>query len=82
MIVKGLMFVCFVSFVVKSLFLSYMHENDAETIISQTNVCKENVIVTKHNDRFHIGEMSVQVLHTPGHTPGSQVSNEKMNVQS
>lgn len=63
----------------KEFFLSisfprYMHEKDAETIIQQTKIPKDQVHVTKHQEVFKIGDMAVRVLHTPGHTPGSQVT--------
>ncbi len=49
-----------------------MHEGDAETIIKQTHLDRSRAHVTKHNERFQIGCMTVKVLHTPGHSPGSQ----------
>ncbi len=51
---------------------AYAHEKEAPTIIKQTGVDAARVHATKHNERFNVGDMVVRVLHTPGHTPGSQ----------
>ena len=51
---------------------AYAHERDAETIVKQTGVDAAKVHATKHQERFCVGNMAIRVLHTPGHTPGSQ----------
>lgn len=51
---------------------AYVHEMDAKSVHTQTSLPLTHIHQTKHNETFSIGQNRVRVLHTPGHTPGSQ----------
>ena len=46
----------------------YIHKNEAEFLKGM----KDNIYKVEGGDQIHIGEVEIQFLHTPGHTPGSQ----------
>lgn len=50
----------------------YVHAADADSVIKQTGLSDAQCHRTKHNDLIHVGSCAIRVLHTPGHTPGSQ----------
>lgn len=46
----------------------YVNKHDAEFV----KVSAPNLVKTDHGDEVKIGNLTVKLLHTPGHTPGSQ----------
>lgn len=46
----------------------YINKHDAEFV----DVPKMNLVKTDQGDVIEIGQQKIEVLHTPGHTPGSQ----------
>jgi len=46
----------------------YVNKNDAEFV----KVGSPNLVKTDHGDEVSIGKVKVKLIHTPGHTPGSQ----------
>jgi glyoxylase-like metal-dependent hydrolase (beta-lactamase superfamily II) len=46
------------------------HEADGLKVI--TGVAESDLVRHEHDDVVELGEVSIQLLHTPGHTPGSQ----------
>lgn len=51
---------------------AYVHRADASTVQEQCGLDPSAVCETLHDQRYRLGDMRVRVLHTPGHTPGSQ----------
>ncbi|MCM8804572.1 MAG: MBL fold metallo-hydrolase [Candidatus Omnitrophica bacterium] len=59
----------------------YIHKYDKEFLIdpeknlsslfSTPYICKNNIIQIEEKDIIKIGNLSFEVIHTPGHTPGS-----------
>ena len=51
-----------------------VHANDAEvaSILKTTAVSATDVVGHAGGDKVEVGAVSVQLVHTPGHTPGSQ----------
>jgi len=47
---------------------AYIHEKEADFLTDEKLKLKK----TKDGDKIQIGEVEIQVIHTPGHTPGSQ----------
>ena len=50
----------------------YAHRAEAEGVRKVTGVSKSDMVEVDSGDRLSIGEIEVEFLHTPGHTPGSQ----------
>lgn len=48
----------------------YISKSEAEFF--KFNWGKENVKQVEHGDKLQIGNIEIQFIHTPGHTPGSQ----------
>ncbi|MDX1385995.1 MAG: MBL fold metallo-hydrolase [bacterium] len=46
----------------------YVNKHDAEFV----KVGRPNLVKTDHGDEVKVGKLSIKLLHTPGHTPGSQ----------
>ncbi|MCX7917580.1 MAG: MBL fold metallo-hydrolase, partial [bacterium] len=59
----------------------YIHKNDFEflknpeknlsSLFDIPYVCKNKVFIVEEKDVIKIGEINLEVIHTPGHTPGS-----------
>jgi glyoxylase-like metal-dependent hydrolase (beta-lactamase superfamily II) len=49
----------------------YIHEIEAEHMIRQTGVPGSSVRRYRDGDLLEIGSLTAEVLHTPGHSPGS-----------
>jgi hydroxyacylglutathione hydrolase len=50
----------------------HVHKAEAEGVMIVTEVSKSDLVLHEGNDVVHIGDIEVELLHTPGHTPGSQ----------
>jgi glyoxylase-like metal-dependent hydrolase (beta-lactamase superfamily II) len=49
----------------------YIHEIESDHMIRQTGVPPGSVRCYRDGDVLEVGELRVEVLHTPGHSPGS-----------
>ena len=50
----------------------HAHREEASLICRVTGLDPSDVVAHDSGDRVTVGEVEVQLLHTPGHTPGSQ----------
>ena len=50
----------------------YAHADEAFGIQRVTGVSSGDIVQVRSGDRIPIGEIEIECLHTPGHTPGSQ----------
>lgn len=48
----------------------YVHPSDAEFLAILTSVPKERLAIHNEGDDIELGNLRIQVLHTPGHSPG------------
>ncbi|MCA9619219.1 MAG: MBL fold metallo-hydrolase [Myxococcales bacterium] len=51
--------------------LVHAHRNEVEGIAVVTGLSKSDLSAHDSGDRIAVGEVEVELLHTPGHTPGS-----------
>ena len=49
----------------------YIHEVEAERMVEQTGIQGAEIRTLQDGSRIPVGELELQVLHTPGHSPGS-----------
>ena len=50
----------------------YVHKDEAWGIQRVTGVTESDLVKVEAGDRLSLGEIEVEFVHTPGHTPGSQ----------
>ncbi len=50
----------------------HVHEAEAERLKSVTGASDSDLILHADGDRITVGEVEIKLLHTPGHSPGSQ----------
>jgi hydroxyacylglutathione hydrolase len=50
----------------------YTHKAEADGVRKVTGLSESDLVRVDSGDRLAIGEVEVEFLHTPGHTPGSQ----------
>ncbi|MCZ6708868.1 MAG: MBL fold metallo-hydrolase [Gammaproteobacteria bacterium] len=50
----------------------YAHKSEADGVKKVTGVSDSDLVRVESGDDLRIGDVSVEFLHTPGHTPGSQ----------
>jgi len=50
----------------------YAHKSEADGVRKVTGVSESDLARVDSGDRLSIGDIEVEFLHTPGHTPGSQ----------
>ena len=50
----------------------YTHKAEAEGVKKVTGVSDSDLAIVESGDRLRLGDVDVEFLHTPGHTPGSQ----------
>ncbi len=50
---------------------SHVHRKEAEGVIKVTGLSPSDLVEHDSGDRVDVGAISVELLHTPGHTPGS-----------
>jgi hydroxyacylglutathione hydrolase len=50
----------------------HVHEREADGLIQITGVSESDLVRRSAGDSITLGEVRVRLLHTPGHTPGSQ----------
>ena len=50
----------------------HVHKNEAAGVRAVTGLSVTDLVSHEGNDRVQVGSVEVELLHTPGHTPGSQ----------
>jgi glyoxylase-like metal-dependent hydrolase (beta-lactamase superfamily II) len=50
----------------------HAHRDEAELITRVTGLASTQIVAHESADRVTVGDVEVELLHTPGHTPGSQ----------
>jgi len=50
----------------------YVHKEEADGLKKVTGVSENDMIRVESGDKLSVGNVEVEFLHTPGHTPGSQ----------
>ena len=50
----------------------YVHKLEAEGIKKVTEVSDSDLVKVESGDTLRVGDIEIEFLHTPGHTPGSQ----------
>ena len=60
----------------------YVHRNEAPGLRKITGISDSDMVRVDSGDRLRIGEVEVEFLHTPGHTPGSQCFRVKNTLVS
>jgi len=51
---------------------SYVHKLEANGVKKVTGISDNDMVKVNSGDKLTIGDVEVEFLHTPGHTPGSQ----------
>ena len=50
----------------------YVHKTEADGLKKVTGISESDMVKVESGDLLDVGDVSVEFLHTPGHTPGSQ----------
>lgn len=50
----------------------HVHKLEAPGVCQVTGLSKSDLVAHDSGDRVRVGDVEVELLHTPGHTPGSQ----------
>ena len=50
----------------------YIHKTEAQGLQKVTGVSTSDLVKVESGDTLQVGEIEIEFLHTPGHTPGSQ----------
>ena len=50
----------------------YTHKIEADGVKKVTGISDADMVKVESGDRLKVGDVEVEFLHTPGHTPGSQ----------
>lgn len=61
---------------------AYVHREEADGVRKVTGLSESDLSRVDSGDRLKIGEVEVEFLHTPGHTPGSQCFRVKNTLVS
>jgi len=51
---------------------TWVNRHEAEGLKKVTGLSDSDLVVVDSNDTMKVGEIEIEFLHTPGHTPGSQ----------
>jgi hydroxyacylglutathione hydrolase len=49
----------------------HVHKHEADGVRQVTGVSKSDLVEHEANDRIEVGAIAIELMHTPGHTPGS-----------
>jgi len=60
----------------------YANKNESEGLIKVTGISKSDIQEVDSGDHLQLGEIDIEFLHTPGHTPGSQCFKINNNLVS
>lgn len=50
----------------------YAHKLEADGVKKVTGISESDIVRVESGDKLDVGDVEVEFLHTPGHTPGSQ----------
>jgi hydroxyacylglutathione hydrolase len=50
----------------------HVHKAEADGVIMVTDLSESDLVRHEANDKLKVGDVEIELLHTPGHTPGSQ----------
>ena len=50
----------------------YAHKNEADGLKQVTGISESDLARVESGDKLRLGDVEIEFLHTPGHTPGSQ----------
>ncbi|HEY6598004.1 MAG TPA: MBL fold metallo-hydrolase [Pseudomonadales bacterium] len=50
----------------------YMHKHEADGVRKVTGLSENDLVKVESGDKLNVGDIEIEFLHTPGHTPGSQ----------
>lgn len=50
----------------------HVNTREAEWVSRITGIAKSDLTTHEHGDKVAVGDIEIELLHTPGHTPGSQ----------
>jgi glyoxylase-like metal-dependent hydrolase (beta-lactamase superfamily II) len=50
----------------------HVNKHEADGLIKITGVSESDLVRHESSDRLELGDVSIELIHTPGHTPGSQ----------
>lgn len=50
----------------------YVNKHEADGVIRVTGISESDMVRVDSGDKLEVGDVEVEFLHTPGHTPGSQ----------
>ena len=60
----------------------YTHKLESDGLKKVTGISETDMVKVESGDKLEIGDVEVEFLHTPGHTPGSQCFKIKQNLVS
>ena len=60
----------------------YAHRLEADGVKKVTGISDSDLVKVDSGDKLNIGDVEVEFLHTPGHTPGSQCFKVKQTLVS
>lgn len=60
----------------------YAHKIEADGVIRVTGISESDIVRVESGDKLDVGDVEVEFLHTPGHTPGSQCFRIKRTLVS
>ena len=50
----------------------HVNDHEAEWVSQVTGIAPSELTSHRHGDKVSVGDIDIELLHTPGHTPGSQ----------
>lgn len=50
----------------------HVHRDEAEWVVRATGVDPDQLVTHDGGDQLRVGDVEISLIHTPGHTPGSQ----------
>jgi glyoxylase-like metal-dependent hydrolase (beta-lactamase superfamily II) len=50
----------------------HVNANEADWVSKVTGIAGSELTTHQHGDKVSVGDIAIELLHTPGHTPGSQ----------
>ena len=60
----------------------YTHKLESDGLKKVTGISENDMVKVESGDKLHLGDIEVEFLHTPGHTPGSQCFKVKQTLVS